>query len=102
MLVTLIKYCNGPCHASPKIVTDPVTLYFLACGNDNNGNGRCNGIFSNVTIGVTVTVTNNVTIVFFKNTVTYSIVRCVSVRCGAVRFGGVRCVSVRCGAVLSR
>jgi hypothetical protein len=23
-----------------------VTLYFLACGNDNNGNGRCNGIFS--------------------------------------------------------
>ena len=46
MLVSLIEYCDGPYHASLKIVTDPVTLYFLACGNDNNGNGRCNGIFS--------------------------------------------------------
>ena len=43
MLVTLIKYCNGPCHASLKIVTATLTLYFLACGNDNNGNGWCNG-----------------------------------------------------------
>jgi len=46
MLVTLIKYCNDPCHASTKIVTAPVMLYFLACGNDNNGKGRCNGVFS--------------------------------------------------------
>ena len=37
MLVTLIKYCNDPYHASPIIVTAPVTLYFLARGNDNNG-----------------------------------------------------------------
>ena len=70
-----------------KIVTMLVTLYFLACGNDNNCNGRCNRIFSvtkNVTLTVTVfvtgynvttNVTSNVTIVFFLNTVTYSIVR---------------------------
>ena len=29
-----------------KNVRMPVMLYFLACGNDNNVNGRCYGIFS--------------------------------------------------------
>ena len=29
-----------------KIVTMPITRYYQACVTDNNGNGRCNGIFS--------------------------------------------------------
>ena len=44
-----------------KHVTVPVTLYFLACGNDKNGNGKCN--YS-----------------IFLNTVTYSKVRYGTIR----------------------